>query len=293
MISGAASGRLEAWRCAGRTLEIDGEQVFLRVEGEGPSLLLLHAYPTASWGFHKVWNALAARYRLVALDLPGSGFSGKSPQGDYRLGRLASVVETVLADAGIAKLHMLAHGYGSSVAQELLARERFQVLSACFVSAGLFPEAARVTLMQRLLLSPLGPVVARFAPQPKRAFRRRLCAAFGARCQPTEVELDEIWQLFRLNQGQAAVPAVLCYLRERWRLSGRLVSALQRTPAPLALVCSAEDSLSGAPTMAAWRSSLPAAPLFELPGGVGHYPPLECPEAVLAAYTSFHETLGG
>ncbi len=261
--------------------------MFVREAGAGEVLLLLHAYPTASWGFHKVWGPLSARYRLVAPDLPGSGFSAKPRRGDYGLLRLADLVETLLGRLEISEASILAHGYGSSVAQELLARKGLQVRTACFVSAGLFPEAAHVTAMQRLLLSPLGPLAARFAPQPRRAFRRRMLAAFGARRRPSDRELEEIWRLFRCNGGQIAVPAVLCYLRDRCWLADRLVGALESAEVPLALICSADDPLSGAPTMAAWRRRLPRAPLFQLPAGTGHYAPLECPEAVLEAYGAF------
>ncbi len=38
---------VENWRAGGRYLSIEGRSLFLRDEGEGPALLLLHAYPTA------------------------------------------------------------------------------------------------------------------------------------------------------------------------------------------------------------------------------------------------------
>jgi len=87
------------------------------------------------------------------------------------------------------------------------------------------------------------------------------------------------------------VPAVICYLRDRCRLADRLVGGLESATIPMALVCSAEDALSGGPTMAEWRRRFPEAPLFELPAGVGHYAPLECPGAVLQFYASFRDTL--
>jgi len=41
----------------------------------------------------------------------------------------------------------------------------------------------------------------------------------------------------------------------------------------------------------AWRALLPDAALGLLPEGIGHYPPLECPAALLALYRAFREPL--
>lgn len=54
-------------------------------------------------------------------------------------------------------VHVLAHDYGDSVAQELLARHyegRFHMASCVFLNGGLFPETHRPALVQKLLLSP-------------------------------------------------------------------------------------------------------------------------------------------
>lgn len=289
----AAEGSAERWRQAGRLVEAAGAQVFLRQTGAGAPLLLLHAYPTASWGFHKLWPELGRRYAVIAPDLPGSGFSEKPPGGDFHIGRLADVAEALLADLGVSRLHVLAHGYASSVGQELLARGRLRIDSIAFVSAGLFPEAAHVTAMQRLLLSPLGPLVTRLAPQPYGAFRRTFSKSFGAASRPSEAELRAVWTLLRHNGGQRSVPRVIGYLRERQALAARLVGALEDSAVPMALLCPPGDVLSGAAVIEVWRRRLPGRPVYLLPAGIGHYPPLECPQALLEAYADFRQALRG
>ena len=44
--------------------------------GEGEPLVLLHGFPTCSWDWHRVWDALVQRYQLIAIDFLGFGFSG-------------------------------------------------------------------------------------------------------------------------------------------------------------------------------------------------------------------------
>ncbi len=278
------------WRSKGHYLSLKGRSVFLREAGEGPPLLLLHAYPTASWGFHRIWSDLTSRYRVLAPDLPGSGLSEKGREQDYGLGGLAGIMTALLRERSMEAPHLLAHGYASSVGQEMMAAgQRFA--SACFVTAGLFPRVGRLTAMQRLMLSPLGPLLVRHVPQPYRLFARRLSATFGATTRPSKEDLEAIWALLRYNGGQERVPEVLCYLTERRQLAERLVAALLTCPSPLILIASPDDGLTGPKEIAAWRDSLPRAGLALLPKGCGHYPPLECPEALLGTYLSFRAGL--
>ncbi len=289
----AGSHDLELWRAGGSHVRLLGQNIFVRCGGDGELLLLLHAYPTASWGFHKLWGYWCDDYKLIAPDLPGSGFSDKPIGGDFSVARLADTVEALIVQSGAKTVHMLAHAYASIVVQELLARSLdepnrpFSIGSACFINAGLFPNIGRPTRMQRLLLAPLGPWISRFTPHPYSIFRRRLAEAFGSDTQPSENELRIIWRLLRFNRGHVVVPNVLVYLRDRERLADRLAGALQRTDTPIGLICGAGDPMGGAEVMRVWRERFPEAPVFELDPRVGHYPPLECPQDVVAAYRSF------
>jgi pimeloyl-ACP methyl ester carboxylesterase len=288
---------LELWRAAGSQVRLLSQRIFVRSGGDGELLLLLHAYPTASWGFHKVWRSLCDDHKLIAPDLPGSGFSDKPVGGDFSVARLADTVEALIVQSGAKTVHVLAHAYASVVVQELLARpldgpdRPFSIASVCFVNAGLFPDVGQPTRMQRLLLSPLGPWISRLTPHPYGIFRRRLAEAFGSDTQPSETELRIMWRLLRFNRGHVVVPDVLIYLRDRERLADRLAGALEQTNTPIGLICGAGDPMGGAEVMRVWRERLPEAPVFELDPRVGHYPPLECPQEVVAAYRSFRRSL--
>ena len=58
-----------------------GIQVYARVGGSGPPLLLLHGYPQTHVAWHKVASALAEHCTLVIADLRGYGASS-APPGD-------------------------------------------------------------------------------------------------------------------------------------------------------------------------------------------------------------------
>jgi pimeloyl-ACP methyl ester carboxylesterase len=79
------------------------------------------------------------------------------------------------------------------------------------------------------------------------------------------------------------------YMAERRAHRERWVGALQRAHVPLRLVCGAVDPVSGAHMAARYEELVPAPDVVLLPD-VGHYPQVEAPEAVLAAYYGFVDT---
>ena len=113
------------WKARGTYKTIQGHQLFLMDEGDADqeTLLLIHGFPTASWDWWPVWSALRERYRVVAMDMLGFGFSDK-PQGHrYSIHEQADLVEGLVNELGLSRFHVLAHDYGDTVAQELLARQ--------------------------------------------------------------------------------------------------------------------------------------------------------------------------
>ncbi|GGY01652.1 epoxide hydrolase [Litchfieldella qijiaojingensis] len=288
------SPRLQEWLSAGAEYNYQGHRLYYRVQGSGPALLLLHGYPTASWGWHKIWTDLIRQWTVVTIDLLGSGFSDKPPTGPYDVASLADQCEGVLRYLGMTEVDVLAHAYGVTTAQELLARHlehgdrrELHLRSASFINGGLFPEGMHPTPMQRLLIGPLGPTIVALAPQPYTIFRRKLGRNFGPAHQPTETEMEELWQLLRYKEGHQVTPRVLQYLRERWQRRERWVGALQHAELPLQLINGSADPVAGADMPGLWRRHVPAGWLHELGPAIGHYPPLEAPRETLAAYCEF------
>lgn len=286
---------IDAWRAAGETFTWRGHDVFVREGGAGEAVLLIHGFPTASWDWWPLWQPLAARYRLVAPDLLGFGFSARPRGHAYRIVEQADLLLAALARAGVTRCRVLAHDYGVTVAQELLARRRDGTLpvtldAVCLLNGGLFPEAHRPLLTQKLLASRLGPLLVRFTGQ--RRFAASMRAIWGTRPLPAD-ELEAMWRLVSLDGGTRALPALLDYIRQRRQHRERWVGALC-DPAlssgprrlPVRLIDGLADPVSGAHLVARYRELVPSPDVVELPG-VGHYPQLEAPAAVLAAVLDF------
>ena len=285
------------WRAAGKSFDYNGHPIFYRDEGQGPALLCIHGFPTASWDWHLLWPELTPRFRVIALDMIGFGFSAKPPGYTYAIRDQATIHEALLRELGVDFIHILAHDYGDSVAQELLARyeERRQasaagikIESVCFLNGGLFPEAHRARLIQRLLLTALGPLVSRLSSE--RRFRRSLAAVFGPQTRPSDEELKAAWSLVAHNDGWRIAHQLIRYIPARRVQGARWVGALQQTKVPLRLINGAADPVSGVHMAARYRELVPN-PDVVLLDGIGHYPQIEDPAGVLRAFFEFVQPL--
>ncbi|WP_137806448.1 alpha/beta fold hydrolase [Pseudomonas sp. G(2018)] len=72
-------------RVAYKFIEADGVRVFYREAGaaDAPVLLLLHGFPSSSHQFRDLIPLLADKYRLIAPDLPGFGFTQVPAEREY------------------------------------------------------------------------------------------------------------------------------------------------------------------------------------------------------------------
>ena len=284
---------LDDWQRGGASFLFREFDVFFRDSGSGPALLLLHGFPTASWDWHRLWPDLTNRFRVVAADFLGFGFSAKPHPHPYSLFEQTDLVETLLAHLGIDRVVVLAHDYGDTVAQELLARHReradypLDLRAVCLLNGGLFPEAIRPRPIQKLLESPLGGLVARLLTEAR--FRKSFSAVFGPETQPTEAELADFWRLITHRDGVRVAPRISQYQAERRRHRDRWTDALRLTSVPLRLIDGTLDPVSGLAIAERFRAVVPGADVVLL-DDVGHYPQIEAPERVLAAFLEFVES---
>ena len=88
-----------------RRVEADGVEVFYREAGpaDGPVVLLLHGFPASSFQFRELIPRLANRYRVIAPDLPGFGFTNVPEQRGY-VYTFDALAETI--DKFVQALHL-------------------------------------------------------------------------------------------------------------------------------------------------------------------------------------------
>lgn len=294
---------LREWQAAGQSFDWKGHKIFTIKAGDWsdttkPVLCLIHGFPTASWDWANQWQALSERFRVAALDMIGFGFSEKPTGYAYSIMDQADLHEAWLATLGVEHYHILAHDYGDTVTQELLARHidrehsgeaGLRIDSVIFLNGGLFPEQLRPTLNQHILNSPLGGLFARL--MSRKRFGTGFNEVFGPDTKLGEAELDQYWSLLNTNGSIKTIGhRLIKYIGERSTHRARWVGALQTNSVPMRVIDGALDPVSGVHMVDHYKT-LVANPDCIVLDDVGHYPQLEAPDQVLNAVLDFYSHL--
>ena len=286
---------LREWRKTGEFFDYQGFPIFYRLSKNSDEVLIcLHGFPTASHDYHKIWNALAGKFSVLAFDMIGYGFSAKPLDFDYTTFNQVNVLQALLEHLKIKKIHILAHDYGNTITLELLARAeekrlRFSMETICFLNGALFPETHRPILAQKILASPIGFLFGRFISDTK--FKKSLASIFGRNTQPTTKELDEFMQVFKSGGGRRIAHKLIRYMTERQTNRARWVGALERMRQPFRFINGSADPVSGRHLVERFRQIVPhQTDIIELEN-IGHFPHFEAPESVLKLFFEFHQNI--
>lgn len=286
---------LQDWRAGGNYFDYKNFPIFYRAgQSEKETLLLLHGFPTSSRDYHKMWDALAEKFSLVAFDMIGYGFSAKPVNFDYTTFNQVDILQALIEHLRVENLHILAHDYGNTITQELLARSEekrlnFEIKSICFLNGALFPETHRPILAQKILISPFGFIFGRLMTDAK--FKKSLASIFGEKTQPTEAELNEFLEVFKSGGGRRIAHKLIRYMPERAKNRERWVGALERMKQPFRFINGSADKVSGKHLVERFREVAPhQKDIIELEE-IGHFPHFETPEIVLESFFEFHAKL--
>ena len=101
------------------TVAVDGVNLFYREAGpaDGPVVLLLHGFPTSSLMYRELIPRLASRYRVIAPDLPGFGFTEVPAERkyEYTFGSLATTIDAFVEKLGLTRFAIYVFDYGAPV----------------------------------------------------------------------------------------------------------------------------------------------------------------------------------
>jgi pimeloyl-ACP methyl ester carboxylesterase len=104
-----------------RDVSVNGVRLHLAEAGEGPPLILLHGWPQHWWCWRHLIPRLAARYRVLAPDLRGWGWSD-APRDDYAKETFAADILALIDAEGLDRVELIGHDWGG-YAGYLLALE--------------------------------------------------------------------------------------------------------------------------------------------------------------------------
>jgi pimeloyl-ACP methyl ester carboxylesterase len=125
------------------------DRIAVETEGDGDAVVCVHGLGGTTNTFTPLMEAMA-RFRVVRIDMPGSGRSHAALPGPLTIERLAGAVQTVCARLDITRAHLVSHSMGNIVCQHVaVAQPRLVRSLAQFGPLVAPPEAARVAIRAR------------------------------------------------------------------------------------------------------------------------------------------------
>ncbi|MEW6270046.1 MAG: alpha/beta hydrolase [Thermodesulfobacteriota bacterium] len=280
---------LDAWLAAGERVPVPlggtTRGIFVRTAGEGAWCTLLHGFPTSSFDWHRVFDALCGRRRVLAFDFLGFGDSDKPADHEYSIHEQADLAERLWERRGVESTALVAHDYGVSVAQELLARHldgalRVGIERLVLLNGGLYPELHRPQPAQLMLLDPeTGPKLGKLMTEE--TFAASLRPTFSPTHPPSPADLACAWHAVSRRGGPEVAHRLIRYIRDRERHRDRWVAALETAPLERTFIWGMLDPVSGSHMAERIAQRLPEAELVRLED-VAHWPQLEAPDRVAA-----------
>ncbi len=102
-------------RYAMKQVTVEGITISYVEKGKGNPIVLVHGIPTSSFLWRDMIEELSAHGRVIALDLPGFGFSDPPHDGDYGISNYARLLERFLEALSIEQAMLVCHDLGGPI----------------------------------------------------------------------------------------------------------------------------------------------------------------------------------
>ncbi|REC57822.1 alpha/beta fold hydrolase [Rhodosalinus sediminis] len=250
--------------------------------GEGETLLLIHGAGGSTHSWRGLMPLLARRRHVVALDLPGQGFTQAGTKSRCSLPLMSDDIAALTEAQGWRPVAVIGHSAGAAIALELARRlapqPRVVGLNAALgnfegVAGWLFPMLAKA-----LALNPLSATMLTLGgASPART--RRLIESTGSTLDDAGLRLYA-----RLVGDRGHVDATL-KMMSQWRIDP-LLDMLPTIDAPTLFVTGDSDTAVPPATSDRAAARMPQAEVRHLPG-LGHLAHEEDPQAAAAEIEAF------
>lgn len=107
--------------CSSQFVEINGQEVHYKDEGEGPAIILLHGIAGSLFIWDKWTQQLKKSYRVIRPDLPAFGLTGKPNDNNFSMEYYTKFVVDFANKLGLNNFYLGGHSTGGQIAYETAA----------------------------------------------------------------------------------------------------------------------------------------------------------------------------
>jgi pimeloyl-ACP methyl ester carboxylesterase len=273
-----------------KSIDVKGRRTRVLIEGDTdqPPILLLHGIGRSLEDWAPQFLPLRrAGYRVIAPDLPGSGFSDRLAASTTLPGLARGVLETLDVLGESRSLHVMGHSMGGAVALQLFALAPSRVATLNLVSSAGFSSELHPVL--RLAATPvIGALATRYSSRASARMNER--RIYVDRSFATDERIDRAVTLARQPETGVVLHetarslATFRGVRPEWRKE--LMANVSQHRRPILIVWGDRDRILPGRQIDAARRLLPHAQV-RLIRAVGHAPQVEAAERFAALTLDF------
>jgi pimeloyl-ACP methyl ester carboxylesterase len=149
---------MAAYPPTGQFVTVNGIKIHYEMAGSGPDVILIHgALGNLRDMTFDLKKKLTERYRVIAFDRPGFGYSDPLPGGEVSLDAQAQILQAAAKQIGITNPIVLGHSYGGAVAMDwALHPDILPPAAIVLVSAPTLPWPGKLDILYRVTGNPIG-----------------------------------------------------------------------------------------------------------------------------------------
>jgi pimeloyl-ACP methyl ester carboxylesterase len=158
-------------------VNVDGMRLHYQEFGNGgdPALLLIHGFTASTYVWKTSAPLLAERgFRVIAVDLPGFGYSEKPASYDYSILSQARTISRFMNRIGLGRATVVGSSYGGAVSLNLALDYPERVEKLVLVDAVCNDEAKNHPVLQLASMPGIGEVITPFILDSRRFMRVRM-----------------------------------------------------------------------------------------------------------------------
>jgi pimeloyl-ACP methyl ester carboxylesterase len=257
-----------------RRIQVGDVDTFYREAGpaQAPVLLLPHGYPCSSYEFRNLMPRLADRWRLIAPDYPGAGYSATPESFDYSFDGYAAFLDEFVRTLRLERYVLYLHDFGSPIGTRLAIRAPERVVALVIQNGdipyedALGPKYAEIESTWTLPADEMRAKLAEAIQEPvfKEEFLNAVDAPLAERIPPDLWQLH--WSLMTPKRREIAID-LIAGLKDNRAWFPKHRQYLREHRPPTLIVWGPQDHYMPEQSAKAYLRDLPDAELHLLDGG--------------------------
>ena len=256
-----------------RRVNLNGVNVFYREAGpaDAPVLLLPHGYPCSSYEFRNYMPPLADRWRLLAPDFPGTGYSDTPDDFAYNFDGYADFLDRFTKRLKVRRFAIYLHDFGSQIGLRLAIKRPNQIAGLIVQNGDIYEDqlGPKYKALKDYWLKPTkqhrGKIANAISEDGfKDEFLNEVGAKLAERIPPDLWKLH--WSLMSPRRRKIALDIILG-LKENLAWFPKYQAYLREHQPPTLIVWGPKDGYMPAGAARAYSRDLPNAEIHLLDGG--------------------------